>query len=99
MTTANPAPGGPLSTAPDSPAVRVVVVENPHCLQEDLAVAVKQVRDTAESGDRRGILMTRLGQSLFTVEASPDVPYGTTLERDLWRRRAVPGSDQAAPVL
>lgn len=92
------ASSGPRSTAPQTPCVLNVVIENPQYMQDDLARAVEQVRGAAPSGDRRGILLTRRGRSLFTVEASPDVPYGTTLERDRWHRRDVPDSDQAAPA-
>lgn len=91
-------PSGLLSTAPQTPFVLHVVVEDPQCIQDDLARAVEQVRGAVTPGDRSGILLTRRGRSLFTVEASPDVPYGTTLERDRWHRRDVPGSDQAAPA-
>lgn len=98
MPTTNPAPSGPLRTGPERSAVRHVVIDNPHCLHDDLARAVEQVRNAAAPGDTRGILLTRRSRSLFTVEASADVPYGTTLERDRWHRGDVPESDQAAPV-
>lgn len=82
------------STPPETTLVRYVNTEDPHRLQEELARAVQEVRENAVPGERRGILLTRHGRSLYTVEASADVPYGITLERDLWHRRDVGGSDQ-----
>lgn len=80
-------------TAPDAripawhgPGVLHVVAENPHALQDQLDGAVEQIRATG-AGDRRGILITRRSRSLFTVEASAEVDYGTTLDRDRWHRR------------
>lgn len=63
-----------------------VVAEDPTSLQDDLNRAVEQIRETAVPGDRRGILVTRRSRSLFTVEASTEVPQGTILERDRWQR-------------
>ncbi|MEW1808871.1 hypothetical protein [Pseudarthrobacter sp. NPDC080039] len=64
-------------------------------------MAVKQLRAAAGPGDRRGVLVTRRSQSLFTVEASVRVPHGTTLEEDRWFRpavySAVGAGDGAAP--
>lgn len=73
-----------------------VVAENHESLQDELGHAVEQIQKTAATGDLRGILITRRSQSLFTVEASFDVPYGTTLERDRWHRVAVASSAIAA---
>lgn len=82
----------PTSNGPNRHAPRVlhVVAENPEDLQNGLNAAVVQLRTAATTGDSRGILITRRSRSLFTVEASADVPYGTTIENDRWQRRAAP---------
>lgn len=72
-----------------SPRAVNVVAADPASLQEQLDSAVEQLRSAAAAGDPRGVLVTRWSWSLFTVEASADVPYGITLEKDRWRR---PGS-------
>lgn len=69
-----------------TPCVLYVITQNPLSLQDELTNAVDQVRRAAKVGDRRGILITRRSQSLFTIEASADVHYGTTLEKDCWHR-------------
>lgn len=83
------------ATAPDaptparqSPGLLHVVAENPGALQDGLDRAVEELLAAAPAGDRRGILITRRSQSLFTVEPSHDTPYGTVLEKDRWHRRA-----------
>lgn len=83
------------ATAPDArtpvwqaPGVLHVLAQSPETLQDGLDRAVEQVRAAAVAGDRRGILITCRSRSLFTVEASIDVPYGTTLEKDRWHRPA-----------
>lgn len=72
--------------ARSAPGVVRVLARNPSSLQDELTKAVEQVRDAADAGDRRGILITRRSRSLFTVEASATVDYGTTLEKDRWHR-------------
>lgn len=69
-----------------APGVLHVIAENAEALQSQLNAAVLQLRETAADNDRRGILITRRSRSLFTVEVSADVPYGTTLEEDRWQR-------------
>lgn len=87
------------ATAPDAgmpdwqaPGVLHVIAENPESLQNGLDHAVHQIRETSAPEDPRGILITRRSRSLFTVEASTDVPYGTTLEKDRWHRDTTPAS-------
>ncbi|MDQ6752915.1 MAG: hypothetical protein M3017_05780 [Actinomycetota bacterium] len=72
-----------------APGILHVVAETPKSLQDGLDRAVEQIREAAAAEDRRGILITRRSRSLFTVEASTDVPRGTTLEKDRWHRPAV----------
>ncbi|MDP9890121.1 hypothetical protein [Pseudarthrobacter enclensis] len=82
----------PNSGLPHWPAPEVlhVVAQDAESLQNGLDDAVQQLRAAAMAGDRRGILITRRSRSLFTVEASRDVPYGTTLENDRWHRETAP---------
>lgn len=84
-----PTPG---SDVPDwhAPGVLHVIAENPEALQAQLDAAVLQLRQTAPNDRLRGILVTRRSRSLFTVETTTDVPYGTTMEKDRWHRHAVP---------
>ncbi len=63
-----------------------VVVEDPRILEDELAAAVDLVRGLSGEQDRSGILITRRSRSLFTVELNAGVPYGITMERDLWHR-------------
>lgn len=79
-------PAARIQLRPDSSGFLHVVAEDPKSLQDGLDSAVAQIRASAAGGDRRGILITRRSRSLFTVEASTDVPYGTTQEKDRWHR-------------
>lgn len=79
-----PAPDAPGSQ--QAPEVLQVVAKDPKSLEDDLDRAVEQIRAAAVPGDRRGVLITRRSRSLFTVEASNDVPPGTILEKDRWHR-------------
>ncbi|MDJ0356634.1 hypothetical protein [Paenarthrobacter sp. PH39-S1] len=81
-------PDARMPVRPEAPGFLHVVAENPVALQNELDRAVEQVRVTAAAGERCGILIARRSRSLFTVEASADVPYGTTLEQDRWHRPA-----------
>lgn len=79
----------PVAVTPGShpvPVILQIVAEDPRSLQDDLDRAVEQIRAAAVSGDRRGILVTRRSRSLFTVEASSDVPHGIIREKDRWHR-------------
>lgn len=78
-----------------SPGVVHVIAEDPESLQDGLDQAVQQIRDAVSPEDARGILITRRSRSLFTVERSTDVPYGTTLEKDRWHRRSAASSAAA----
>ncbi|MGM9473796.1 hypothetical protein ACS5PJ_17555 [Pseudarthrobacter sp. YS3] len=69
-----------------------VIAEDPDAVQHGLDRAVEQIRAAAGRGDQRGILITRRSRSLFTVEATPDVPYGLTMEKDRWYRPAPPSA-------
>ncbi|WP_309484112.1 hypothetical protein [Pseudarthrobacter sp. NS4] len=71
---------------PPKPRFLQVIAESQESLQDGLDRAVEQVRAAAAPGDRRGILIIRRSRSLFTVEASTDVPYGIMLEKDRWHR-------------
>lgn len=72
-----------------------VIADNPGSLQDGLDQAVLQLREAAQVDDRCGILITRRSMSLFTVEVSAEVPYGTTLEKDRWQRE---GTAASAPA-
>lgn len=50
-------------------------------LEAELNNAVEKARAKAEQEGRHGILVTRHGHSRFTIEISPEVPYGLTQER------------------
>lgn len=79
-----------------SPGVLHVIAEDHESLQDGLDQAVLHIRNAASPIDVRGILITRRSRTLFTVEASTDVPYGTTLEKDRWHRRLAAASSAAA---
>lgn len=72
----------------ESPEVLKVIAGGAESLQDGLDRAVQLIRQAAPPGDSRGILVTRLSSSLFTVEASDKVPHGTTMESDRWNRQA-----------
>ena len=77
----------PIKEGADRSGVLVhVVPDNASTLQDELEEAISIVR-ASDSGNRQGIMITRHSEALFTVTYSPDVPFGTTLEQDRWRRR------------
>ncbi len=82
----------PERSEPDrrGPGVLHVIAESPDALQDGLDAAVLQLRETATNDRPQGILITRRSRSLFTVETSTEVPYGTTIEKDRWHRQVVP---------
>lgn len=82
MTIATCETGVPPRRRPEIVCVRAA---DPASLQEQLDAAVEGIRPAAVRS-RCGILVTRWDWSLFTVEASPSVPCGVTVERDRWRR-------------
>lgn len=51
-------------------------------LEDELNTAVDKARAKAMTKGRHGILVTRHGYNFFTVELSPEVPYGLTQERE-----------------
>lgn len=50
-------------------------------LEDEINNAVEEARAKAEREGQHGILVTRHGHSRFTIEISPEVPYGLTQER------------------
>ena len=60
-----------------------VTADGPQLIAERLDAAEKLARERALSEGSHGILVTREGPTSFTVNLSPDVPYGITQERDL----------------
>jgi hypothetical protein len=60
-----------------------VTADEPQLLAERLEVAEKLARERALRDGNHGVLVTRHGLTSFTVDLSPDVPYGTSQERDL----------------
>jgi hypothetical protein len=52
-------------------------------IAERLDAAEKLARAQAFKEGSHGILVTRHGPTSFTVDLSPEVPYGITRERDL----------------
>lgn len=55
-------------------------------MEEKLNTAVKNARDRAAIDSALGLLVTRHHFDQFSVALSQDVPFGTTVERDLVRR-------------
>lgn len=87
MTAPAPTPG-PGVRGSHAPEVVHVIADSPEALQDGLDTAVLQLREAPGNGQPQGILITRWSRSLFTVETSSDVPFGTTIEKDRWRRHA-----------
>lgn len=52
-------------------------------LDTALDAAVHRAIEEAVTSPGRGVLVTRHSHHSFTVELTGDVPYGTTVERDL----------------
>jgi hypothetical protein len=69
-------------TAATGPTYHVTADES-QLIAERLEAAEKLAREWALREGNHGILVTRHGPTSFTVNLSPDVPYGTTQERDL----------------
>jgi hypothetical protein len=53
---------------------------DPRLLEEELNTAVDAAIQQATEEGRHGILVTRYGNTTFTVAVSAKVPYGQTLE-------------------
>ena len=60
-----------------------VTADEPQLIAQRLDAAEKLARERALMEGNLGILVTRHGPTSFTVNLSPDVPYGITQERDL----------------
>lgn len=50
-------------------------------LEDEITNAVDEARAKAEREGLHGVLVTRHGHTRFTIEISPEVPYGMTQER------------------
>ena len=60
-----------------------ITADVPQLIAERLDAAEKSAQERAIREGNLGILVTRHGPTSFTVNLSPDVPYGITQERDL----------------
>lgn len=58
-------------------------ITNGHDLDLVLDAAVEAAIEQAIQGPRAGILVTRHTHSSFTLALNQEVPYGTTMERDM----------------
>jgi hypothetical protein len=56
---------------------------SPMEIADSINTAVEMARDHSVTEGWQGILVTRHGHDMYTVNLSADVPYGVTLERDL----------------
>lgn len=61
-----------------------VVVETRATMDRQLAEAEEAARATALEYGSMGIVIARHNLNLFTVALSNEVPYGQTVERQLW---------------
>ncbi|NWL12359.1 hypothetical protein DM793_13860 [Paenarthrobacter nitroguajacolicus] len=52
-------------------------------IEDSINTAVEMVLDHSMSKGWQGILVTRHGPDMYTVNLSAEVPYGVTVERDL----------------
>jgi hypothetical protein len=57
--------------------------ESPTEIADSINTAVEMARDHSVSDGWKGILLTRHGPDMYTVNLSADVPYGVTVERDV----------------
>lgn len=57
-----------------------LIVEDPEALQEQLEAASATAQVHATKQRAMGILVTQTSFSNFTIELSPAVPYGQTME-------------------
>lgn len=63
---------------------RKIIANVPHPeLQRALDAVERELIKEADRDRSQGILVTRLDRSTFLAELTPEVPYGTTWERDL----------------
>ncbi|MET3174687.1 UNVERIFIED_ORG: hypothetical protein ABIB52_002538 [Arthrobacter sp. UYCu721] len=59
-----------------------IEASNPRLIEEELNMAVDAAIQHAMEEGRYGILVTRHGNTAFTVAVSAKVPYGQTLEEN-----------------
>ncbi|MEV4952556.1 hypothetical protein [Paenarthrobacter nitroguajacolicus] len=50
-------------------------------MENNLNAAIQAAEQRARDEGRRGVLVTRIAHARFTVELTPDVPYGYTYEK------------------
>lgn len=58
-----------------------ITATNKSMMDRELNTAIHAAEQLARSDGSRGILVTRVDYASFTVELSPDVPYGFTYEK------------------
>jgi hypothetical protein len=56
-------------------------------IEDSVNTAVEMARDHSMSEGWQGILVTRHGADMYTVNLSAEVPYGATVERDLFSNK------------
>jgi hypothetical protein len=64
-----------------------VIVETRATMDRQLAEAEEAARAKALDYGSRGIVITRHNLNLFTVALSNEVPFGLTVEQQLWEPR------------
>lgn len=73
-----------MKTTTDTP-VTITATSRPE-LEQSLEDAVSAAKKRAlASGRREGIVITRHDYNVFTVALDSAVPFGLTVERELWR--------------
>ncbi|MGJ3192889.1 hypothetical protein [Paenarthrobacter sp. FR1] len=66
----------------DAPELLATITATTKTTMEiNLNAAIQEAEQRARDEGRRGILVTRLDYASYTVELSPDVPYGYTYEK------------------
>jgi hypothetical protein len=58
--------------------------QSPTEIEDSINTAVEMTRGHSMTEGWQGILVTRHGPDNYTVNLSADVPYGVTVERDLF---------------
>lgn len=58
--------------------------QSPTEIEDSINTAVEMARDHSMTEGWQGILVTRHGSGMYTVNLSSDVPYGAPVERDLF---------------
>lgn len=71
---------------------KTFTIANGRDLDQVLDAAVEVAIEQAIEGPRAGILVTRHNHRSFSLSFSQEVPYGTTMERDM-RPSSVTGSN------